>query len=204
MTVAIREKPILFSGPMVRAILDGRKTQTRRIVKLKPGQSIEHGAVFSAADPFRMVWPYGEPGERLWVRETFCRKFEDGQYVYTPDGDLDGRCYHYRADGCHVVKVDGDGGTEFTKTGVESSPWKPSIFMPRHACRIMLEITAVRVERLHKITEADAEREGFVQTEIGSPRDSFQWLWGEINGKTSWDANPLVWVIGFKRTEGEA
>lgn len=225
-----KERPILFSGPMVRAIMDGRKTQTRRIVKPQP-PTVEAVKKLSGSD-FRLfadahfprdvfrvagpVWavrdlgpqtqwkcPYGGLGDRLWVRETFCQKCEDGYPVYTADGNLDSSCYHYRADGYHVVKADGDGGTEFTKDGREASPWKPSIFMPRHASRLTLEVTAVRVERLQEITEADAQLEGFQQTNTVLARSEFIRTWKLINGGGTWSANPWVWVVSFKRVDQE-
>lgn len=199
---------------MVRAILDGKKTQTRRIVRPQPTQPLAGHIIYSTDPNQSGKWrfaenddhegeyrrcPYGLPHDRLWVRETFCQKCEDGYPVYNADGNLDSSCYHYRADGYHVVKADGDGVTEFTKDGREASPWKPSIFMPRHASRITLEVTAVRVERLQEITEADAQLEGFQQTNTTLARSEFIRLWKQINGVGSWDANPWVWVIEFKR-----
>jgi hypothetical protein len=226
----VKERPILFSAPMVQAIIAGRKTQTRRVVKLRKGQTIDNGAVFSASDPFAMVWHYGQPGERLWVRETFVQKFENGYPVYNAEGNLDPSCYHFAADGYEVLKDDGDGGTEYTKAGFTASPWTPSIFMPRHASRILLEVTAVKVERVQDISEEDARAEGMERNEPGdgtawdvdadgylpycchypngcecfpvySARESFEGLWHKINGKESWDANPFVWCISFKRLE---
>ena len=142
---------------MVRAILDGRKTQTRRVVKPKPDDS--------------GLWnndkcPYGKPGDRLWVRETF---FVDGPRI------------QYRADHHGAPK---------------ETIWKPSIFMPRSASRILLEITDIRVERLHDISADDEKKEG-----IYSPiHELLFWaLWQKINGPESWDANPWVWVITFKK-----
>lgn len=205
-----KERPIIFSGPMVRAILDGKKTQTRRIVKPQPTQRmIEVDFTLNKSSrkwsDLQSLWtcPYGRAGDRLWVRETYCQKAEDGYPVFNREGNLDQSCYHYRADGYHVVKADGDGGIEFTKDGREASPWKPSIFMPRHASRITLEVTAVRVERLQEITEADAQLEGFAQTNTTLARSEFIRLWKVINGAASWDANPWAWVVSFKRVNQE-
>ena len=230
----MRERPILFSAPMVRAILDGRKTQTRRIVKPQPPAYIDelHGNDLRGRAPYRLEHdetgavlgsgfqddndvfykcPYGIPGDRLWVRETWCRKLDDGCFVYNAEGNLDASCCHYRADGYHVAKDDGDGGTEYTKSGREASPWSPSIHMPRWASRITLEVVAVRVERLQDITADDAKSEGvevckhFADANKGHPLDphrvAFAWLWNTINGSDAWIANPWVWVVEFKKLE---
>lgn len=211
-----RERPILFKDDMIRAILAGRKTQTRRILDVPQGWSLEgpkgspaslgkitsshprrgrFGAfirreIYSGSGKFThdiVTCKYGEPGDRLWVRETFAdeaggtRNFP-GEHIY------------YRADG---DGVDLQGGC-----------WKPSIHMPRWASRITLEITDVRVERLQDISIDDAKAEGSPThghsgAEI-SPRKGFRHLWGRINGHESWDANPWVWVIEFKRISPEA
>lgn len=236
MTNAISEKPILFSAPMIRAILDGRKVMTRRVVTKQnsetavPWDRLEFdeskwpkglGFGFLAdANGFKKggylhvptrphpddpqdvaddwtrnrVYPKWNVGDRLWVRETFCQKTEDGVFVYNSEGNLDPSCYHYAADGYEVLKDDGDGGTEYRKDGSTASPWKPSIFMPRYASRITLEITDVRVERLQEITEEDARAEGFqggdgrpengFNTESPFPaRAAFAGLWDELNRK---------------------
>lgn len=188
---AVREKPILFSGPMVRAILEGRKTQTRRIAKevatLQPGHKWRE-CLCMEIDPsdtpcvtcacrFDARW---EAGDRLWVRETFALHPEDGSTIYRCDrgGDYQGAAQGY-------------------------FKWKPSIFMPRAASRITLEITRVRVERLQEISEEDAREEGVPGYSDGSPMDyrwGFQMLWDSINGKTHpWESNPYVWCISFKR-----
>jgi len=205
--MTVREKPILFSGPMVRAILDGRKTQTRRVVKIP-------NPVFERVPE---DCPYGIPGDRLWVRETWCCKMEDGTYVYREN------CIHdcwYAADGKEIHKDDGDGGTEYRKDGVAASPWKPSIHMPRWASRISLEITGVHLEQLQDIKESGAKSEGApmwvpghgevtmndVNADPGyanfiSYRLGFEMFWDSINAKRGfgWETNPLVWVITFKR-----
>lgn len=206
----MKERPILFSGPMVRAILDGRKTQTRRIMKPQPtydgfwwshkGYSCGGEKQFRDGLPMFVGCPYGKVGDRLWVRETCCS---------------DGWSVHYLADNDH---------REFGETRYDDviklhhysggfSRQVPSIHMPRWASRITLEITGVRVERLNEISEADAYSEGvnipsgqsFASN--GNPelrneaRCAFQSLWNSINGPESWAANPFVWVIEFKRIE---
>jgi hypothetical protein len=202
-------RPILFSAPMVRAILAGTKTQTRRVVKgerasrgmesgwfLKPYGFLDNGQFAKAA------CPYGQPGDRLWVRES-------------------GRLYLPARDGTEPVMryaADGNTGLLPETTGHWTSKPCPSIHMPRWACRIELEITGVRVERLQKISEADAQAEGIEwnpnldplgpckwrhygqpNTGIYPASSSFETLWKSINGAGSWDANPWVWVVEFKR-----
>jgi hypothetical protein len=184
----MKERSILFSGPMVRAILAGTKTQTRRGVKrldVRAGMpQPENDSLLSLCSP------YGQPGDRLWVRETWawfgCERL--------PCEVL------YRADG-HTKLYDGYGR------------WRPSIHMPRWASRILLEITDVRVERLCDISEADARAEGIKVDECGhaireedhvawgGARSAFADLWASINGPDSWAANPWVWVISFRRGE---
>lgn len=192
----MKERPILFSGAMVRAILDGRKTQTRRIVKPQP--DIVHGDIVARHTPDDMrlgrlgavmQCPYGQPGDRLWVRETWAQPAasDPGPTIY-------------RADYPACVPA-----------GFENIPpeeaitWKPSIHMPRAACRLVLEVTGVHVERLQFITEADAAAEGaepiLVPPDGGScPHyEGFRELWGRINGAAAWEQNPWVWVVEFRR-----
>lgn len=177
---------------MVRAILEGRKTMTRRVVKFKPigylgwvRNVFTH--LFKLADaPLKeMKCPYGVPGDRLWVRETFL---DDGETKDRPQ-------WIYRADNENYPRHEGQN-------------WKPSIFMPRAASRILLEVTDVRVERLQDITEEDARAEG-VEPDVDagywkgyifpgvydSAKKSFASLWQSINGLGSWDQNPWVWVV---------
>lgn len=190
-----RVRPILFSAPMVRALLAGTKTQTRRIAKGAPSWATDAG--FSAFTPrgsisFRGVapghgfgesfvrCPYGVPGDRLWVRETF---FENADGVF------------YRA-------TDPAWDAERENTRVT---WKPSIFMRRRQSRLTLEVTDVRVERVQDISESDARAEG-VERDHGAlnatmsdvARGRYEKLWGDINGSDSWAANPFVWVVSFK------
>lgn len=218
----MKEHPILFSAPMVKAILNGRKMQTRRVVKHEWGYMFEVGSKkplrrLSGRDDFvtrsqpyenlvgEPVWfyswgnarwlrcPYGDVGDQLWVREA---------------GAFDCR-------NAPIYRADGEQG---------GWKWAPSIHMPRWASRITLEITGVRVERLNTACEHDAECEGVEESEtifnadghtpqwrdylrddhstVCSAIDSFKSLWESINGKDSWAYNPWVWVIEFKRVEG--
>lgn len=182
----MRERPILFSGPMVRALLDGRKTQTRRVVKPQPVDPFDGAQLRTAVSAYALAGPcpYGEPGDRLWVRETWAKAGEQGDRV------------EYRAD------------TADPKAG----KWRPSIFMPSWASRITLEVESVRVERLQDISEADARAEGVTPapfTKAGRAAhlvhvEAFESLWGSINGPDSWAANPWVWVVAFRRVPTSA
>lgn len=201
----MKMRPILFSGPMVRALLGDRKTMTRRAIK-KPEPTLFPDWFTSASwEPdFGLVvkdhegkgrgtWtrecPYGQPGDILWVRETFATD--------------DGKTFWYRADG---------------ETYNHGLPWKPSIHMPRKAARIFLQVKGVRVERLHAINSLDAMAEGVESADglrgwwydyleskghtivgVASATASFRSLWRSINGDDSWDANPWVWVVEFRR-----
>lgn len=194
----IQERPILFNGDMVRAILDGRKTVTRRSVKgialewLRPdGFTPEF-----TASPGNGLCPYGQPGDRLWVRESF------GLQVRRDGCGGTGEFIVYRASAPDAVRyVSASGKAEPIK-------WKPSIHMPRHSSRILLEITAVRVERLQDITRPDIRAEGLqcppeLASDDTSPnyRDWYPAAWRDLWNSTGgdWDANPWVWVVEFKR-----
>lgn len=226
--VGMKDRPILFSGPMIRALLDGSKTMTRRIVKPDdvhyetdgvPGCQDQYGDHHDTLSLYR----YGQPGDRLWVRET--------HYLVRQHGKKDGAVIEidYKADPNHEQRMC-------------PQKWRPSSHMPRWASRILLEITSVRVERLQDISEADARAEGCVSVEPvqwhegmkplvsgtkarqqfrGQPpadwtdvvplssydpaartaRDEFKNLWQSINGAVSWSANPFVWVIEFQRVQ---
>jgi hypothetical protein len=202
----MKYRPVLFSGPMVRALLAGTKTQTRRVVKPQPIFYGENSPFARAINPeiigkpwmpvggvYQDRWPckYGSIGDRLWVRETW-RCFGGREYEYQKhQGSI-----RYRADAEPVEAI--------------CNEWRPSIFMPRWACRIELEITLIRVERLNEISEEDAIKEGAVQWWLESERlpvhglakNCFRLLWESINGNGSWDLNPWVWVIEFKKLEG--
>jgi len=197
----MKERPILFNGEMVRAILDGRKTMTRRVVKGAGHSSVTrmlapwraNGTIRTKemcgheAGPFHDC-PYGAPGDRLWVRETWMPESEEG---IRTGGVL------YRA----TDRAEPDGDCPFR--------WRPSIHMPRLASRITLEITDVRVEKVRDITHADALAEGVaydVSKADGAPVPRFRALWDSIYAKRGygWNANPWAWVIEFKRVEGAA
>ena len=201
-----KERPILFSAPMVRAILEGRKSVTRRPVKGAGLNWLEDFTPDYVADPANSLCPYGKPGDRLWVRETFIDLRGTGvEHRPDPDGPL--QRYAYAADcrpGSHSDEARKDFGLKY----------KPSIHMPRAACRILLEITDVRVERLQDITEEQAKTEGVrlytdhaelgdwwhvegIETYSADPRKSFELLWSSVGG--DWNANPWVWVVEFKR-----
>ena len=183
----MKERPIIFSGPMVRAILDGRKTQTRRAVKPQPLWVASPGVPFKTmdADPKGTInCPYGQPGDRLWVRES--------HYMILQTHDGGAGAVEYRADYCDELA-----------SGIR---WRPSIHMPRSASRITLEVVSVRVERLDEISEEDAKAEGYKSQSIMENPDAgrlwFRDLWESINGPGSWAKNPFVWVVEFKRVEG--
>lgn len=199
----MKERPILFNSEMVRAIIDGRKTQTRRVVKPP-----KNWPEYSYCDPFAMppdVWwwngehdrvgvrqecPFGKVGDRLWLRETF-RLF---------DSHTECACY----DDCRCAAMDGNPIYRADEDDAGAT-WKPSIHMPRSASRITLEITNVRLERLNAISEEDAMAEGIDLNDwySGNPhyRHAFMQLWSKIYGAESWDKNPWVWVIEFRRVE---
>ena len=229
------ERPILFSSPMVRTILDGRKSQTRRVVKPQPsdefspssrlvvgyyptkvdrhGEEYPGNIVYGVADDSEgYVCPYGVPGDRLWVRETWA---EGGRSMQLPCGEFvwsSHRKARYAATDDSIRDVD------------PSCSWRirPSIHMPRWASRLTLEIVSVRVERLNQISEGDAKAEGIERLKSGrgwydpttskgavhlghylsTAREAFEILWDSINAKKHpWDSNPWVWVVEFKRLE---
>jgi hypothetical protein len=203
----MKEHPILFSTPMVQAILEGRKTQTRRVVKVEMPENVTAIDRYNKTGQFTL-WenrkivkqigecPYGQPGDRIWVRETWAKPLED---------------YAFKAD--HPTSI-----LKQLRKGL----WKPSIHMPKTAARIWLEIEEVKVERLQDISEEDAIDEGIHVKYWGgdktqpyayrptvpseelvtdydrTPEESFQKLWQSINGGESWEANPWVWVVKFK------
>lgn len=205
----MKKHPILFSAPMVRAILAGTKTQTRRVVKYDirgPSEPMDtwdwydkkgkwagaHGRGF----PFKktnaaLLCPYGQPGDRLWVRETW--QHHEGGNVYD-------------AAGCVADSFDPETVYKASSPNYPG-PWRPSIHMPRWASRITLGVTGLRVEKLRDISEADCGAEGCSGGHgsipgyqyAATPLEQYNWLWNSINGAGSWDANPWVWVIEFKR-----
>lgn len=230
----MKERPVIFNGEMVRAILDGRKTQTRRVMKVQPKQHDHknYDAPWACKSPNyyntheadwacrycgegigmdgRSVYrcPFGQVGDRLWVRETFMGLTGTG--IEATTGRFEG--FTYRAD-----TPAGSYGDEVRKEyGLK---WTPSLHMPRKACRILLEITAVRVERLNDISEEDAKAEGVKPAgdmlpdypdtfltpkgDFAAAKVAFQRLWQSIYGEESWAVNPWVWVIEFKRAEAQ-
>lgn len=223
------ERPILFSGPMVRAILDGRKSETRRILRVAGMLASEFvepswGGVFYAQENPKVPLvhskdgtlrslgpcPYGAPGDLLWVRETWrLEDFEgtDGRYS---------AAVGFRADGAKHPTVRKRGGVEIMD---ERCGWRPSIHLPKRFARLWLLIEDARAERLQEITREGAIAEGAFEApdhekqqaarvalsegrhEIG-PRDYFRELWDSINGdRAPWTSNPWVWVVKFSRTE---
>lgn len=198
----MKERPILFNGEMVRAILSGRKTQTRRVMLDQPCYLPDFnrghlsirvgGARYQAfSKNFAPVsCPFGRPGDRLWVRETWCPIYpQNPTYNGGRPIEIDYRATHSRESHWRVMD---DHGTR---------RWKPSIHMPRWASRITLEITGVRVERLNDISHDDACTEGIESTRGGKLAcvDRFRSLWEQSYGAGSWAANPWVWVVEFRR-----
>lgn len=196
----MKERGLIFNGEMVRAILDGRKTQTRRTVKPQPDEDglakVTNGPwVDSSERNYRC--PFGAAGDRIWVRETFY-PVDDTQY----GGE---KWVDYRA--TPKFEESHPAGWDSAPNDAEALKWRPSIHMPRWASRILLEITDVRVERLKSISDRDALREGCSAADMKSGdcvADVFARLWASIYGSDSWNANPWVWVIEFKRVEGGA
>lgn len=201
----MKERPILFSAPMVRALLAGTKTQTRRVVKPQPPADWDRNCWYRApvwgwtrnevpsAEWHKVRCPYGQPGDRLWVREAFMHEPAD----YCWEASVSIPCRPAET----VYRADHDGDTR-------GAGWKPSIHMPRALSRITLEVTAVRVDRLQDISDAHAVAEGVSPRQpaaasgiyiTGQYRLGFRDLWESINGPGSWDANPWVWVVEFQR-----
>lgn len=193
MTTAVRERSILFSGPMVRAILEGRKTQTRRLINPQP----QRFGFWVKENELLQACPYGEPGDLLWVRETWqmFRVYEDtwnGGY----EADLwNGPIPRERPNHAWITYAADDPG---------GRPWRPSIHMPRWASRITLRVTGVWIERLCEITTADAESEGFSPIYYGSAVSAiepFAEAWNAMYSKRGlgWSDNPWVWVVEFEK-----
>ena len=207
----MREKPILFSGPMIRAILAGEKTQTRRVIKPQPDLAVQEVGYSFFTGPAEIEWrygggkfrivkcrcPYGKPRDQLWVRETFATPGKWDQYK--PSELLDN---WLRPDQL-VYKA-----TERYPDG-DYYKWRPSIFMPRWASRIQLQVESVRVERIQEISEKDALAEGTMHNGFVSKTVSevsvFKGLWNEINEKRGygWEKNPWVWVVEFSIIQEE-
>ena len=218
----VKERPILFSAQMVRALLDGRKTQTRRVIKPAP-EVFDHQVpirpeprgggkwifmAYSDRPSYQFATsdrkcPYGVPGDRLWVRETWrtLRRFDSHKPRNVPAGTMRA----YEADAPYI------GDCRSAPAG-RMGKLRPSIFLPRWASRITLAITDVRVQRLQEISEADARAEGVpynhacfhdsIQSSIENTAiRNYAVLWDRLNAKRGygWDVNPWVWAISFKR-----
>lgn len=208
----MKARPILFSGPMVRAILAGTKTQTRRVAKEFDGFNVD---AILRRFPQQNGCPYGKAGDYLWVREAF-KPCASGQ---VKEGYGEVRYgYAYRADGVTqwaqqtTVIHDLTGQPDTGPMQFRDVPWKPAIHMPRAASRITLEITGVRVERLWDISETDAVAEGIQLLngrytfngglhESRTAVESYRALWESINDPGSWDESPWVWVVEFRRVQ---
>ncbi|HDU6142406.1 hypothetical protein AAHU67_06645 [Klebsiella pneumoniae] len=216
----MKERGMIFNGEMVRALLSGRKTQTRRIIKDctvgrdQISKFIQIEKKFIGCYPedvpelIRECCPYGIPGDRIWVREAFrvhSRATDVATLVYKASER------NSWTEQTHRVPV------AVCNKPATPEKWTPSLHMPRWASRILLEITDVRVERLNSISQEDAQAEGLELTgwrptysdpdsggEVMTPYDNFAELWSSIYGDESWQANPWVWVIEFKRVEGGA
>lgn len=232
----MKERGMIFNGEMVRALLDGRKTQTRRIVKAADGavkfckewdiNGEEIFVVLGEKDRTGMnpvlgaiSCPFGAAGDRIWVRETWATLGNEDGCCDDWEGNL---CKGDERSAARIYRASceqrpGDYGLwsipddaywkPHTKEHKFEGAWRPSIHMPRWASRILLEITNVRVERLKSISDGDAVREGCSTADMMSGdcvADVFARLWASIYGAESWNANPWVWVIEFKRVEGGA
>ncbi|MXS94422.1 ASCH domain-containing protein [Serratia marcescens] len=223
----MKERPVIFNGEMVRAILDGRKTQTRRALnwKRQPYTEIaerDDGSLWPWAEDGERggdIWfscPFGEVGDRLWVRETWQGPLVDEEHL----DDYRANADKFQTPEFCEYAADGGARPEFCDLDDNARQgWRPSIHMPRWASRITLEITAVRVERLNDISEEDAEAEGIDMEALYDSQDcydciadhnmtgrptvtgAFKYLWESIYGVDSWNANPWVWVIEFRRVE---
>ena len=220
----MREHQLLMKGPLVRATLAGLKTQTRRPIKPQPDEDILDVRYDAIADlwlgnthedndlGYTSSWaarcPLGKAGDRLWVRETWCLASAESETTPTDLRPMRGSrwCYYY------ATEPDVE-----HEEGGNRSPWRPSIHMPRWACRLVLPLVSVRVERVQDITEEDAKAEGVERISAGpgwecwmgygpsssckTARDSYRSLWISIYGEESWDANPWVWVAEWEDIE---
>lgn len=207
--MTMRELPIIMSGDSVRAILAGRKTQTRRVIKPFPDVQciklhqhgdewleswLEHGMPYCRGDVRMRHKPSYQVGDLLWVRETWCEIPYEYEHIAIPGGHITIPKFAYRAD------------SDVDYTGI----WRPSIHMPKKAARLFLRVTDVRAERVQKITAEDAKREGVCglcyDEKTGEEKYDitfFKVLWDKLNAKRGfpWEANPWVWVYEFERVE---
>jgi hypothetical protein len=212
----MKERGILFSGAMVRALLSGTKTQTRRVVtlpkergewepstlggphaRLADGTTVaEFPCIWNTTTGTSLACPYGAPGDQLWVRETWCSAYARGCWgtVFAADeAFIQGKRAHEK--GAHFNAESKD----------QTYRWKPSIHLPRWASRITLEVTEVRVQRLQDISEEDAAAEGVAGWSCNNPitaREGYRALWDSINGdRAPWSANPWAWAVSFLRVQ---
>ena len=198
----MNEHPILFSTEMVKAILDGRKSQTRRVIKLpKDCTRVQQDYLLSFNRNTFNISPYGQVGDRLWVRETHYRFGYWAKNGFTKTGK---QKWTFKADSNEVYYMDSPPLEDAQKPherNVRGLFKRPSIFMPRWASRITLEITEIRVQRLQSITKIDANAEGFFSLSMMQWETMmFQRYWDIINGKKyPWESNPWLWAISFKR-----
>ncbi|HCC2946136.1 TPA: hypothetical protein M4219_005062 [Klebsiella pneumoniae] len=225
----ITERGMIFNAEMVRALLSGRKTQTRRIIKPQPEATLSgslsgkwlsrplNGLLLPKIEDIAIHCPFGVVGDRIWVRETWAiLGNEDGccidweEKLCKADERSAARIYRASCEqrpgnyGLWSIPDDAD-WKPHTKDYQYEGAWRPSIHMPRWASRILLEITGVRVERLRSMSQDDARAEGVIAA--SGPMEAglaFRELWDSIYGEESWKANPWVWVIEFKRVEGGA
>ena len=222
----MKERPIIFNGEMVRAIREGRKTQTRRVVKPQPDEVVKDAyhtkglfvprvGTCSEGD---IKCPYGVPGDRLWVRETWqgwkqtSHEYDEWEPMTTDNrGGLNHSEYREEWGGYEVI--------EYAATSDSMGPWNPSIHMPRWASRMTLAVKSVRVERVQDISEEDAKAEGIISLNpdsidpywglpgidmaFNTARAAFRWLWDSINLKRGhgWDENDWVWVPEWPKWE---
>lgn len=227
-TRIVKELPLLFQTPMVKAILDDIKKVTRRTsglnnINKNPGywkfKGMHNGTAkfvneYNFTNEQFIKCPYGQPGDILWVRENYRKYFHVDEDGFT---NWDKEIVDYATDNVEPLpQVDGDGFRMYNKDGSDKYiAWRPPFLMPKRFARIYLEVTEVTLERLHDITDESAMLEGinkqfFVQRGISTPesmesfamedyhKKGFRLLWIDINGKESWDANPWVWVVSFK------
>lgn len=228
----MKERPILFTGPMVNAILAGRKTETRRIVKVRQGERLGcystdgvHGVELvyadSDGDPLDREGPkcpYGSPGDRLWVKETW-QAIHVSIDLETGSGDDVEAAAKIPPD-----SADGYWGVAYRATDRQADEskedrgfaWRPSIFMPRWASRLTLDVVSIRAERVQDIDAAGAIAEGVDVFKRGNlyylpgngdlgvsgPRTAYSLLWDSIHGRSAWEENSWVWVVGFQRRDG--
>lgn len=240
----MKERGMIFNSEMVRAILDGRKTQTRRIMKVQPKPCNHANWPDDSPDPqwksYPGGWccavcangttidhrhhakgitcPYGTVGDRIWVRETFQGPLFDYEQM---ESYLEDSSKFENPEFCQYA-ADGKPAPEYYDADDNlRHGWRPSIHMPRWASRILLEITNIGIQRIHSISQNDAAREGLMRLPVtgrycinqgdqyfgGASHDArevFSWMWQSIYGEESWNANPWVWVIEFKRIEERA